>query len=56
MSYTSDAEIAIDMVPFEEALQEMQAGPPRNDHYPRAFTEVPLFVAIAALFALYFAG
>ena len=56
MSYTSDAEFALEMVPFEEALQEMQAGPPRNDRYARAYTEVPLFLAIAALFALYFVG
>jgi hypothetical protein len=46
----------LEMIPFEEALQEMQSGPPRNDQLSRISSEIPLLFAVAALFALYFAG
>ena len=56
MSYTGDANRMLEMIPFEEALREMQSGPPRNDQFSRISSEMPLMFAVAALFFLYFAG
>ncbi len=56
MSYTGDMNRMLEMIPFEEALREMQEGPPRTDHPSRVSSEMPLLLAVVALFALYFAG
>ncbi|WP_158747053.1 hypothetical protein [Acidisphaera sp. L21] len=56
MSDKTDAIHDSDMAPFDDALQEMRAGQPSlNPHVPEWVAELPLLMAIGALFALYIA-
>ena len=55
LNFTSNVTETVDLVPFDEALREMQAGPPLNHRDRLWLTEgLPLALAAGLLGLLYF--